>query len=243
VTAPWPAASPAPALAPGEVHVWKVDLGAEISASVDEGILSADERARAARFLRAPDRARSIAARVALRTLLAEYTGEAPAALGFVTGPHGKPALAPGSATGGPRFNVAHSGRLVLLAFAACDVGVDVEEIRSGVDVESLAARFFSADEAAALSAAPRAERDRTFFRIWTRREALLKAAGTGLAAAGAVFSTTTHSGTALASVRDVEGFRSVFLADLEPAAGYAAAVATAEPTRLQRLGWGRGRP
>jgi 4'-phosphopantetheinyl transferase len=221
---------------PGEVHVWKVDLGPGISAPADDDTLSADERARAARFHRAPDRARSIAARVALRTLLGEYTGVAPGMLRFANGPNGKPALAPGSPDGAPRFNVAHSGRLVLLAFATCDVGIDVEEVRPGIEVGELAGRFFSADEAAALKAAPQSGRDGLFFRIWTRKEAFLKARGSGLSSPLNNFTTTSVSGAPLASIRTAEGLPWGDLSDLEPAPGYAGGVVTEDPTRVVGL-------
>jgi 4'-phosphopantetheinyl transferase len=222
-------------LARGEVHVWTLDLGAATTAP-DAHVLSADERARAARFRRPADRTRSIAARVALRRLLAGYCGASPAALRFELGPNGKPALAPAFADGAPHFNVAHSGRLVLLAFADCAVGVDVEEVRPGVDVVPLARRFFSPDETAAVLAAPPAERAPTFFRIWTRKEAFVKACGAGLSAPLDRISTTSASGTALASVEAVERIPAGHLADLLPASGYAGAVVTAEEARVTTL-------
>ncbi len=222
-----------PPLETGQVHVWKLDLGPEIAVPAERGVLSADERARAARFRRPVDRARSIAARVALRELLGGYLGRAPAAIRFVAGPHGKPALEAGFGVAAPRFNVAHSGRLVLLAFAACDVGVDVEEVRRGVEVEDLARRFFSADEADALAASPSAGRARLFFRIWTRKEAFLKAHGTGLSSPLTEFTTTSRSGSPLPAIRAAAGLSSGFLSDLEPAAGYAGAVVTVEPRRV----------
>ncbi len=220
-----------PPLVPGEVHVWKVDLGPEVAVPEDHGLLSAEERDRADRFRRPADRARSIAARAALRELLGGYLGDAPSALRFAAGPHGKPSLET-RREDAPRFNVAHSGRLVLLAFDTCDVGVDVEELRQGVEVEDLARRFFSADEVAALLEAPPPERERTFFRIWTRKEAFLKAHGKGLSSPLTAFTTTAPSGIPLRAVRAAGGLPSGFLSDLEPAAGYAGAVVTAEPRR-----------
>lgn len=231
-----------PPLVPGEVHVWRLDLGPDVAVPAEPGILSGDERARAARFHRPADRAQSITSRAALRELLAGYIGSAPAALRFTPGPHGKPALERKFAAAAPGFNVAHSGRLVLLAFSACDVGVDVEEVRTGVEVEALARRFFSANEADALAAAPPSERDRVFFRIWTRKEAFLKAYGTGLSSALTAFTTTTLSGAPLASIRTTGGLPAGFLSDLEPADGYAGAVVTVRPARVVTRDWPEGR-
>ncbi len=172
-----------PPLVPGEVHVWSVDVGRAMTLPAEVSILSPDERARAARFRRPEDRVRSIVSRTALRDLLARYVGAAPAALRFVAGPHGKPMLAPGSTDSPPGFNVAHSGRVILLAFAACAVGIDVEQLRPDVEIEELARRFFAPEEVAAVHATPGARRVEIFFRVWTRKEAFLKAHGAGLSA------------------------------------------------------------
>ena len=181
-TGPAPGRSSPPTPVPGEVHVWRVDLGPAIAVPAESGVLSGEERARAGRFQRPADCARSLAARASLRELLSRYVGAAPAALRFTAGPHGKPELEQGVAAGAPRFNLAHSGRLVLLAFAACDVGVDVEQLRDDVEIEGLARRFFAPEEIAAIHRATRGVRQvETFFRIWTRKEAFLKAMGTGL--------------------------------------------------------------
>ena len=225
-----------PPLVPGEVHVWRVLLGPE-GGPVDAGVLSDEERACADRFRRPEDRVRSLVSRAALRELLARYVGATPAALRFTTGPHGKPALGSGFASAAaPAFNVAHSGRLVLLAFAMFDVGIDVEEVRAGVEVEDLARRFFAPEEAAALHATSQAGRVEAFFRIWTRKEAFLKAYGTGLSAPLDAFSTTTRAGAPRHEVDGQVDGAHWYLHDLAPAAGYAGAVVTMEPARVVLL-------
>lgn len=231
-----------PPLVPGEVHVWRVVLGPEGGGPADGGVLSDEERARADRFRRPEDRARSIVSRTALRDLLAGYVGAAPAALRFAAGPYGKLELKPEFAAGGPGFNVAHSGRVILLAFAACTVGIDVEQIRNDVEIEELARRFFAPEEVAALHATPGARRIETFFRIWTRKEAFLKAHGAGLSAPLDTFSTTTCVGEPRDEVDgEAEGAR-WYLRDLEPAAGYAGAVVTSQPARVVTCDWPDGR-
>lgn len=79
----------------------------------------------------------------------------------------------------GVSFSVSHSGSLGLIAIAegVRPVGVDVERIRSDTDFRALAARFLHPDEAAAIGD----DRD-AFFRCWTRKEAVVKALGLGLA-------------------------------------------------------------
>jgi 4'-phosphopantetheinyl transferase len=92
----------------------------------------------------------------------------------------GKPFL-----TGGPEFNLSHSGDLLLLGVAASGrLGVDIEVVRPMEDIEDLAARHFSEDEVRALLSYPPQERLRAFFRGWTRKEAFIKGLGRGLSVA-----------------------------------------------------------
>jgi 4'-phosphopantetheinyl transferase len=171
-------------LAAGEVRVWRVELDAEVPAVADYlGDLSADERERAGRFHFERDRCRFVIARGVLRRLLAEALGRAPREVAFRYGRHGKPELAAGQTAARLRFNLAHSDGLALVALAwGREVGVDVERIRPGVDGDTIARRFFSPHEVAALRALPAAVRAQAFFRCWTCKEAYVKALGRGLA-------------------------------------------------------------
>src|SRR6185312_10744716 len=60
-------------------------------------------------------------------------------------------------------------------------VGVDLERIDRVLDAGNLARRFFSKREAAALDALPEPERATAFLRLWTCKEAVLKALGAGI--------------------------------------------------------------
>jgi len=159
------------------VDVWRFALDlppAEVEACWR--VLSPDERARADRTRRGP-RERYVVGRARLRVILAGHVGVAPASLALVTGPNGKPRL-----EAGPAFNLAHSGALGLIAVARDrEVGVDVEELRVVPEAQEIARRWIGPDAEAALRSAG-ADRDRVFLRLWTRREALLKATGAGLA-------------------------------------------------------------
>ena len=61
------------------------------------------------------------------------------------------------------------------------EVGIDVEGIRSGLTEERIAERFFSAAEVEELRALPSGVQAEGFFNCCTRKEAYLKARGTGL--------------------------------------------------------------
>ena len=123
-------------------------------------------------------RQRFVAARGALRETLAKYAGCEPGRLEFQYGAAGKPALASGDL----HFNLSHSRGLALYAVArGREVGVDIEKVRREAALQLIAARFFPPEEAEALRALPPAERVEAFFRLWTRKEAYIKARGEGL--------------------------------------------------------------
>jgi 4'-phosphopantetheinyl transferase len=178
----WPVAAPAPHLGPDEVHVWAASLA--VSADrlvVMETSLAAAERDRAARYLHPTARAQFLAARALLRALLGAYLGVAPEHVALGAGRGGKPALEPPHAE--LHFNVAHSHGMALFALTQLGpVGVDLERIRAYPTYLDMAARFFSRGEADALTRLPPVQAEEAFFHVWTRKEALLKATGLGLA-------------------------------------------------------------
>jgi 4'-phosphopantetheinyl transferase len=226
-------------LAAGEVHVFAADLDDPSRATPPW--LSADEKSRAARFHFERDRRRFAAARGILRALLGRYLGADPSALVFAYGHHGKPALAP--PWPGLRFNVSHSGSLALLAFAAeHEVGVDIEQERPVAEMDSIRRRCFSVQENAALEVLPEAERQRAFFRCWTRKEAFIKAIGEGLSHPLDAFDVTVAPGEPARLLRvqgDPGAGRSFHMEGLDPADGYAAALAVlGRPTRVACFHW-----
>jgi 4'-phosphopantetheinyl transferase len=167
--------------APGEIHVWQVSLD---RVDAEPARLAPEERRRAAEIRRPGARKSWIAARWALRRILAGYLGvRKPEDVSLKIGENGKPALAfPSSSP--LRFNLSHSGALSLVAIAADrEVGIDLEAIEEGRDVLALARHGLEPEEAAAVAAAPPEQRSAAFHRAWVRREALAKCFGSGLAA------------------------------------------------------------
>lgn len=162
--------------APGELHVWL----RRVTAGSGTG-LADEERARAARFRRAADRRRYVTARETLRRLLGAYLDCSPADLRLALSPAGKPFL-PEPVARGLRFNLSHGGALVAVAVAAgAEVGVDVEPRRPLDDLPGMARQAFAPAELAAWQALPPRLRPAAFFATWAGKEALLKAAGSGL--------------------------------------------------------------
>lgn len=214
------------------VHVWPVSI--EASNDVVERyrtLLSPDETARAARLKFEHLQQSFILARGALRILLGQYLKLEPGHLVFTYGSKGKPAL-----PGRLRFNASHSGALALFAFTMdCELGVDVEAVRGTPDFEDVAKRFFCAEETADLMSLPIDQRDRGFFLCWTRKEAYIKATGEGLSASLDAFRVTLRPGEPARMIHcggDPNEAQAWTLHDLNPGAGYAAAVAYREAPR-----------
>jgi 4'-phosphopantetheinyl transferase len=159
------------------VEVWVADLAvpAWVEAALFD-VLGDDEQGRAKAFRLEHLRRRFTVSHAMVRSLVAERVGQDAASLRFVTGPHGKPALA----SAGVEFNLAHSGERALVALSdAQPVGVDIEEFRVIKNVHGVAQRILSPAEFEAFQHAV----DPATFVLdhWTRKEAVLKACGDGI--------------------------------------------------------------
>ena len=141
-------------------------------------LLDQAEQARALRFHFEHHRQRFIVSHAYLRTLLSSYLSIDPAAIVYSYQTHGKPQV---NNTLGLHFNMSHSGDYALYAFAHHEIGVDIEALRESIDKGAIAQRFFSATEAAYLNSLQGEVQRQAFFRAWTRKEAWLKAQGSGL--------------------------------------------------------------
>lgn len=125
-----------------------------------------------------PARAVAAAARTALESLLIAYApdGSVPR---IAHGPRGKP-----YAQQWPEleFNLSHAGPHVALAFARGQaLGVDLERLDRQLSLDGIARRFFAPSEVQALLALEGERKRGAFFRLWTHKEAVLKALGEGL--------------------------------------------------------------
>jgi 4'-phosphopantetheinyl transferase len=203
-----PAAHPPPP-APGEIHVWRIDLAAGTGSPDGAPVLSPDERERAARLLSEHKRDHFIAGRSALRRLLGHYLGEAPQALSFRYGPHGKPALATGVAPVALTFNFSNSEDLALLAVATGrEVGIDLEYRHRDISVAPFARHILSESEAAAFQRHPAERHKQALLATWTRKEAYLKALGVGFARSLKSFSAGLADGeeSTVGQLEDADG-------------------------------------
>jgi 4'-phosphopantetheinyl transferase len=140
-----------------------------------------DELQRASRFKVVEARHRFVLGRTLLRLQLGQLLHVEPARLKLSVGDRGKPRLAAPVASPPTCFNLSHSGDIVVLAVAAVDIGIDVERLRKIANAEGLARRYFSPAEQELVCGLTGAGRDHAFLRIWTRKEAYLKATGIGV--------------------------------------------------------------
>lgn len=156
----------------GFIHVIKITVDKHYP-EVDLSILSAQEIEKANRFIQQPDKERYLVSKYYLRLLLAKFLSLAPSAIEYsYTGNH-KPALP------GIEFNISHAENYVVIAVSRFPVGVDVEFIKNGFEFRELMEMCFSPEESSFISHSE--DQLLSFYLLWTRKEAILKATGEGL--------------------------------------------------------------
>jgi len=169
-----------PPLESNEIHVWKIGLNTGL---VQLGqlrvLLSEDELERADRFRFERHRRHFITGRAVMRILLGRYAGMPPQALDFSYNPHGKPSV---KDAGSLEFNFTNSRDLALLCVARQrQLGIDLEHLDRHADYAGIVNRFFAEREIEELFSIPEGRRHAAFLAGWTRKEAYIKALGTGL--------------------------------------------------------------
>lgn len=168
-------------IADDEVHLWLAVQPGGAVGNDEWTLLSPAEKARAQRFRHDVDRARFVFAHVVLRDVLGRYLGIAPADVVLDADERGKPRLARHSGQD-LRFNLSHSGDAVLCGIASGrEIGVDIEAAIAREDLPRVAAHFFAPDECAVLDRCAADACTMRFHEIWTRKEAYVKALGSGL--------------------------------------------------------------
>lgn len=218
------------------VHIWCTELDSYGQQSqADAHILEASELERANRFHFTGDRAKFILRRVVLRKLLGYYLRIDPCDIRYKTNESGKLALDE-QFNSNLQFTLSVSGELALIACAEeRQIGIDLEKVRTGVDVILIAERFFSSREASILSSLPAGQQIQGFYNCWTRKEAVVKALGRGLSLALDSFDVSLTPGepARILDAREaaLEALR-LTLQDIAPADGYTAALA------VEGLGW-----
>jgi len=206
---PWVSESFRPEIFADTIHVWRIMLPLSCTDIVNElqNYLSVEEQLGIEKLKFDADRHRSLIARGGLRDILARYLQKTPRNLCFHYNEHGKPYLECQSL----HFNVSHSRDCILYAISrSAPVGIDVEYCEKDIDCVSIAKQFFQQNEYVRLLELSEKDRVLEFYRCWTRKEAILKAMGTGLSFPLNSSEVGWH------------------LQEINPASGYVATVATA---------------
>jgi 4'-phosphopantetheinyl transferase len=189
----WEAAQPPQPLLGAEAHVWlaRLDPPPAMMAHL-LGLLSDEERQKAAHFRFEHDRRHYAVAHAMLRHLLGAYLGMSPHAVTLAATSHGKPYNICQTGLPDLRFNLSHSHDSALVALTlGREIGVDIEYARPLADGDLIATQFFSPTERAALMALPPEQKQTAFYRCWSRKEGVIKATGLGLAMALESFDVT----------------------------------------------------
>lgn len=162
----------------GEVHLWRIKISANIY-RLDElrQLLKPDEIVRGDKYHQLKDRQRFVVSRGLQRIVLGKYLNQQPQLLNFVLGDNKKPYL-PADDGMELHYNVSHSGDWIILAVSQNSVGADIEFIDANFPFDDILPEHFSANEIAYIKSLDKTNR---FYKLWTRKEAFLKATGQGL--------------------------------------------------------------
>ena len=218
------------------LDVWQVSLDQPLYAVVKlRQTLSATERERCDALRCAADRDRRTVAYAALRQILAGAMHVPAASLQIVREPAGKPHLTDFNGGEELQFNLTHSADLCLIAVGyGAAIGIDVEAVIARDAVESLIAALASPEETAALQSADE-DLLSTFYRLWTRKEAYVKASGAGLSVQLAEIAVGIGDHAAFVRL-PVDNPAAWSLIHLEPAPGYIGALAVRQPEAVASL-------
>lgn len=222
------------------VHIWRASAS-QPPQILDQLLqtLSPDEQDRVIRLQADQHRYRAIASRGILRSILARYLTCNPKAVQFQYGTQGKPRV-DASSLPTLEFNLSHSEDLIVCAIALQPIGIDVEFLKEVPYRDQLIQRYFSLQEQSRLNALPTEAKHQAFFKYWTGKEAMLKAAGLGIFDLKKVeLNPMTKSAQLFSSPKCDQSLASWHLYSFEPKLNYFASIAIELPImQLQYWQW-----
>lgn len=141
-----------------------------------DGLLSRDEAMRVKQLRNSNDRQVYTLTHSLLRLLIARRLEVRPGSITFINDKNGRPYMPGGELS----FNISHTR----YAFAISIVknyypGIDIERSDRNIDYKQVAANYFSKKEIDYISGSESPEE--AFYRLWTRKESLLKSIGSGI--------------------------------------------------------------
>jgi 4'-phosphopantetheinyl transferase len=223
----------------GHVVVWIARISQVIDslASLDR-CLDPQDRARAARFHFVEDRARFTLGRALIRQSVGAYLDLEPEAIELSYTDLDQPGL---KNDANLHFSISHSHELVAVVLTAhARVGLDVEWMQTNSDLDDLANRIMSATEIETFQKLPPAEKCDAFFRVWTRKEAYLKALGEGISEGLQEISVSLDAGeiSSVEDTRDRTSSPAWRLQSLPVPPEYQACLACDNPNKSLQFNW-----
>lgn len=209
------------ALMSGEIHFYVMPI-AELAQ--DEALLisyvNEEEKTKANRYLKHEHGQQYLWVRGMLRKQLSHYLDIKPQAVEFNYAEHGKPSLRNKSPI---YFNLSHSRDMVVYAFSFDhELGVDIEYMREQKNLEGMIRHVGSLQEQEELKSLNETEAYDAFYRLWTRKEAFIKAVGQGLSMGLRSIHIGTRASSSPISVEYKNEYLSEwFLQDINPPRGY----------------------
>lgn len=163
------------------IEIWHGTIAAEdVDYSHYWRILEATEQAHAEKIKNETLRKRYVEVHGRLRGILARTLNEPPEKIRIHKAEHGKPYLPDNREL---VFNLSHSGSAMVIAVGQnCQLGVDIERCKSRATLAALVGKCFAKEEIEYWHKLPKNQQKTEFYRFWTRKEALVKATGYGIA-------------------------------------------------------------
>lgn len=161
-----------------DIHIWIKNFYSCTNSNEAFNCLSYDEKNRANSYAFDYLRDEFIICRSTLRKVLGEFLNRSPSDICFSYSEYGKPYLSPKISS--CYFNVSHSKEYFAIAISDVCMGVDIEYCQKDLELLQIAKEVFTSNEMTKLSILSKEKQLHEFYKMWTIKEACIKALGTG---------------------------------------------------------------
>lgn len=216
---------------PNTVDVWLIEMD-RLTSKISRffNTMNTPEKIRNAKLIYNVDKQRNIISCGLTRELLGQYINIEPSEVTIEIGAHGKPLIPAKNNSKMPGFNISHSENMMLFVTSLHDknIGIDIEAHRNIEDLSEIADSLLNAEDKKHFLSFPEDLRKYIFFDCWTKKEAIVKAAGIGLSASITDIRIPLNSGKPINVALSLEYHPGLFfkVMPLPPIKGYSSALA-----------------
>ena len=166
-----------------EIHIWNYTLKPDKKlAEFYFDNLTEEEKDKAEKIIIKEVKYRNILSRVITKKILANYLDKKLNRIHYCYNRFGKPGLSSEINPMNLNFNISHSGDLGIIAISKNNpVGIDIEQILELNDLDNLMDLIFTESEIKQIDLLDHFDKTKMFYKIWTAKEAFVKAIGQGL--------------------------------------------------------------